>query len=616
MKPRRVGYVSVGVNRTDGLLPDLQGAASGAQHIANWLDEQSIYGITVNGKTLTDHKSGLVTVRDVQDAITQQVSLQPDILVLFFSGHGIAKSGGDEQVLLSECKLRPDEAVQIATTREDARYLGIPHVLIICDACRNAIDPYTYLGRVNGRSVITRGPVAGGQKGKVDIFYATEPSQTAKEFAQEGIFTKILLETLRMPPMGVYEEWLGYASPVVPAWSLEKYLLKEVPKQAYKASFEQTPDFIVTSREPMFVGMVASVGEKTVRRQVPRTKVVLPTPPESRSWVDVDFSTEFFTSKTKSIKELTPKAAIRRLRELAFMAKMPTIDPSLLRLTDIGDGPFKDQIEAELPFLSDISCVYSLKLAKVDGVLYDAKFLTVSVAHHNSGALIKIKRINPASEYPQPLSVLVLLKEGTFFFLPVINGFCGAISAPAGLVRSMTLEYIDASDMAESSRLAVKVRRAVAAELAAAGRLHHLQKVARRDLRNVLFHTSSLDTTLTLYTCYSLALRGEEDKLSEIIVDVEKKTRRRAAADQPNHVLFDFKLLGFHSDSNAPVRLAAPALPLFGLGWSYLGAQAERLGILPTVLEAGHQRLNCEWTTFRRDYGKILIEMFEKGHLK
>lgn len=254
---RQVGLVAVGVDDVGTDLPVLKGAASGAKRIVKWLESQKAFGIECTCKLLADGPGLRVTTRDVLDMTSDLVDEGGlDLLILYFSSHGIVQSANSELVLLSDAGRYPNEAIDIATTIHNARYLNIPHVVIISDACRNAVDPYSKLGRLNGIAAVQPLSVSGRRPGKVDVFYATEPSQTAKEYKGDGFFTQVLLETLYQPPVEVCEHWNNYPSPVIPTWLLENYLFEQVPRRAgnTEAAFEQTPDFLVTSREPMFLG--------------------------------------------------------------------------------------------------------------------------------------------------------------------------------------------------------------------------------------------------------------------------------------------------------------------------------------------------------------------------
>lgn len=102
----------------------------------------------------------------------------------------------------------------------------IAYVLIISDACRNAVQTFGALGTVAGKPALDLGAVAGVTPSKVDQFYATQRSQTAKEFNGEGFFTEVLLEALNTSPMEAVEVWPTDDPnvPVITAAKLEDYL--------------------------------------------------------------------------------------------------------------------------------------------------------------------------------------------------------------------------------------------------------------------------------------------------------------------------------------------------------------------------------------------------------
>lgn len=117
---RTVGLAAVGVDAT-GVLRKLAGAASGATQFADWLSSQSAFGVNAVIEMLTDAKGTKVSARGVQDAVKRLIDRGDlDLLILYFAGHGIVKSGGDEQILLSDVGTYKDEAIAIAATVANA----------------------------------------------------------------------------------------------------------------------------------------------------------------------------------------------------------------------------------------------------------------------------------------------------------------------------------------------------------------------------------------------------------------------------------------------------------------------------------------------------------------
>lgn len=258
---RKVALVAIGVNRTT-ILADLRGAAAGAEVLALWFRAQERFGVEVTAQVLVDESTDggtrPIRVREVQDAVAKLVDDGSyDLLALYLAGHGIVKSGTDEQVLLSDVHLYPQEAVSVVATAQAARFCGVPHVVIISDACRNAVDPFSQLGMIAGVSVVRRKGVAGVKPTQVDLFYAAEPSQTAKEFYGEGFFTKILCSALDQAPVQICQVSEEHApNRVIDGWLLGEYLRDRVSREAALSTpaFAQTPDAIILSRAPLFLG--------------------------------------------------------------------------------------------------------------------------------------------------------------------------------------------------------------------------------------------------------------------------------------------------------------------------------------------------------------------------
>ncbi len=250
---RRVAVIAVGV-ANPGLLIPLEDAARGAGKFVQWAKGQRAVGVTVD-TVLLDAKDGRkVTFRSVQDAVKKFVAGY-DVLMLYFSGHGILKTVNDEHVLLSDVDQYQTEAINVFATTQSARYSSIPHVVVISDACRTFADPRTPLGQIVGGTVFP--PCTGFRKpGKVDVFYATVPGDPALEFKGQSIFTEALLDALMASPDAICELEAVAPAPirVIRSAKLEEYLMAEVPVRAAMPPFncDQQPEISVMSHAPKY----------------------------------------------------------------------------------------------------------------------------------------------------------------------------------------------------------------------------------------------------------------------------------------------------------------------------------------------------------------------------
>jgi hypothetical protein len=623
---RKVGLIAVGVDKTN-VLQTLKGAASGAVKLAKWLQDQQPFGVTPVVKLLVDSASK-VSARDVQDAARAMVAAGDlDALILYFAGHGIVKAGFDEQVLLSDVGTYKDEAIAITPTALNARYSGVAHVIIISDSCRNAIDPFGPLGTVVGKPVLERGAVVGVHRSKVDIFYATEPSQTAKEFKGEGFFTDVLLDALIHPTPGVCESWadLPPGVVVIPAWKLETYLDTEVPLRAAQQdpAFDQSPDFTVTSREPLFFGYAKSPPPNAPAAAAPEPYV--PSggggPPEAGPPPAPGPVLE-------GIQATPTRRRTVAISEVASVLKAPWggVVPSDKITADAGlTEAIKDYVGSD----QGREAFQTRTGYSVIGDQIERAFLSGGAAGElattDEGIVGRDLRL-----YPEPFwapgqegTVAVCLKSGSICFLPIMPGYIGTLHVRDGQAVSLSFEI--SAQLREPLHITVEQRRrldqrrAAAAALAASGKLGRLAKV------DGVFHGAFLredkfaDPTLGIYAAYAYSLSGNDaDARSVYDWFIQHASLDPPGSLCPAPTPFDVAML-----AGAPIRgtgknppAIAPFCPMMSLGWSVLGSYLDTNSLDKVIVKAGRYRLNCEWTTFRQRDIKPLIAAFESGEIK
>jgi len=191
--------VVIGVDKVGGGLPKLKAAASGAEDVALWL-RRSNYQV----KILTD-RDGPVERKAIFQAVASLVetgALQR--LVVYFGGHGFLNGPGDEFWVLSDAPLDASEAVNVSMSQHAARYLGIPEIVFISDACRVRAHSGV-LGSIKGASILPN--VKPNQNAtEIDFYYGTWPGDPALERdsveaeGAHGLFTQELLLAHRSAP--------------------------------------------------------------------------------------------------------------------------------------------------------------------------------------------------------------------------------------------------------------------------------------------------------------------------------------------------------------------------------------------------------------------------------
>ncbi|MGF6874162.1 caspase family protein [Paraburkholderia sp. MM5477-R1] len=623
MATRIVGLVAVGVDKV-GLLEKLDGAASGAAKLAGWLRGQSTFGVTAKIKELTDASGCRVSARDVQDAVRCLIETGDlDLLILYFAGHGIVKSGGDEQVLLTDVEHYKDEAIAIAPTVANAWHSTVPHLVVICDSCRNAVDPFGPLGTVAGKPALDRRAVVGARKSKVDVFYATEPSQTAKEFRGEGFFTNVLLDALNRPPEDVCEEWpwLVPGQPVITAWSLEDYLGAEVPLRAAQQTppFSQTPDGFVTSRVPQFIGYV------------------VPEPSSLGTWwtPDLDRVADRFRMgdrpKPRPIpidREVATRAARERNLAIDEVAAMVTVNFPVPNAA-IGAGLaayLENYIGSEYGRAAfETRTGYSVLGGAVEKVLLSGGSAG-ELANAEGEPSVDVRLYPPPYSSPpreQRGSVALFFKGGTVCILPILPGYVGTLHLIDGRVASVSFEVSEQlrQDLGDTyaDRQFLSERRALAAALSFSGKLQRLAQNEGRLLADYIRQSKRADPALGIYAAYAYALSGNDDG-SRSVFDWMKGYGSLDLHNMlpPAPVPFDVAMLaGVLSRETALGSPGfAPFLPMMTLGWSLMESYVNADSLHPTIIVAGKHRLNAEWTTFRYRDVHPMLDAFERGELK
>jgi hypothetical protein len=221
--------VVVGVNTTGELTP-LESAAA-AELVAAWLKAEGFDVVK-----LTDAAKP-VTAAAVKKAVTKFVKAGTyEQMVLYFSGHGYWKNNA-ELWLLSDAPGNADEAVSWVETIELARDSGIPHVVVISDACRSIPNTTTGM-RVRGSVVFPNNPTNTRVQPKIDKLQASAIGAPAYEVAlsktsktKTSVFTHCLREAYTNPDADmVLKVSAGKRTlEVVPNRRLEAFLRREVP---------------------------------------------------------------------------------------------------------------------------------------------------------------------------------------------------------------------------------------------------------------------------------------------------------------------------------------------------------------------------------------------------
>ena len=602
---RRVALLAVGVDRIQGLA-ELKGAASGAKEFARWLHEQAEDDVKITVTVLTDAEKGEVTSRQVRDEAAKFIKKKAyDLLILYFAGHGLVKSGGDEQILLSRIEENHnDEAIDIVKTMRNARTCGIPHVMIISDACRSGTTYGGDFDEVSGQPVFPHGALAGVTRSQVDLFYATEPSRKAKEYKGVGFFTEILLSVLRASPPEIQAHYPEVHSErrVVPSNLLADYVEKKMQEigRARDPDLDQVPDLMSGSHQPRFVAFAP----------------VLPkdfSGIESKSGPgdDVRFAAlrEFPDAIMSS--NLTMATALAADAEISLPQPL-RVDSSITRRQSFETRAGYLVIGSKIDFV----LVHSPEKKHDEVLTSDGVDIRLYPLTGYLGDPPESRRLNHRG------SLVVGFPGGTVCILPVMPGYIGVLKVIEGRVQSLSFQLSENErktlGIPDREVTLLEERRKLAAGLAASGRLWHLTRAEGRRLAEFMRQGKRMDPTLGVYSAYAYATAGMDDQVLSIFNWVAEDYGDRPYGTIPAPVPFDIAMLAGRVDLQTALQPPgfAPFCPLMTLGWSLLDSYTASAALHDTIRAAGKHRLNALWTTFKQSHVRPMLAAFEAGRIQ
>ena len=586
--------VVVGVNTTGDLTP-LESAAAAADVIAAWLKGE---GFKV--AKLTDAQKP-VTAAAVTKAVTAFVNAGTyEQLVLYFSGHGYWKNNA-ELWLLSKAPGNADEAVSWVETIELARDSGIPHVVVISDACRS-IPTTPRSMRVRGSVVFPNNDANTRVAPKIDKLQACALGAPAYEAALPGstkkvsVFTHCLREAFTNPDadMVLLVTEGKQTLEVVPVRRLERYLRREVPAllSSVSVAYEQLPVIEVMSDEPAYIGRVRqATGEDRLPNLVeatgpntfgPPTPAPITVQDVARAAVAAEISTAGPAGGLQRFGRGPAAAAARELSALRSTIEAP---------------PPVTRFESQTGF--------TVAGTNVRGAIAgEGGHLDGAEDEHPNAAAVRVWLDGGTGH----CSVAITFGDGTGTVLPALTGYIGHITVAGGGVSNVS--YVPSAYSARWNRYEERreeIDRLRSAVFAAAG-LGALQipKEKAASFADRVRIEKQFDPTLGIYAAYAYAQAGLYDEVRSV---------RTYMADDLRISLFDVAMLDRYSDQGWPAKQGVvPFCPMLSQGWYYLRPRGMRL---PRVLEnAQYELVQSLWTTFNVKAMRAINRALREGRLK
>lgn len=613
--------VLVGVRKTGGL-PTLQAVDRGIAQMRQWAAAQP--GMkNVDGElrivTLTDAGGAPVTAQAVRSAIKAVVDDGViEQLIVYFAGHG-ANVRYNEYWLLSGAPDDANEAVNVEASIPLARQSGIPHVVLISDACRTAAASIQSQA-VQG-SIVFPNTSPRPKPGCVDVFYATLVGKPALEVSDpnaasqfDAVYTVGLVNGLGGQAKVDTDTDGGQTVHRVRAWPLQRYLANAVPQllteRNVNVSVSQTPDAIITSEPEAWISQVHS------------GTVIGVQPPPSRG---VRSGARRGTSRTIDAESAASDTSLSAVSQAALRSVLATDTTALPRSrAPVGRGPVKRGATRGTARSRGAQATS----ADVFGEVFDRTGVVHGPAHFESKCGFKVNgsslqdvvvgggRVEVLEaanglfriwDVPKPAAnVLIVFADGRGALLPAIPDFIGTVTYHDGDLANVTYEPSDNSDKwapLQSQLPQLRELRRVVATAAELG-VFRPENVADRDeLVRRLREAKGLDPTMAVYAAYALHTLQRRDEIAEVDSHVK-------AALQFS--LFDVAMLARTPRSGVawPSEKVFPAVPLLSQAWALLDLYDITLPAAVRQKDLYRHVGNSLWTVFDQTGVDIIRNAF------
>ena len=572
--------VVIGIDKS-GDLPVLSAAANGAILFGKWAKSQAF-----NVRLLTDKGNKKVMLSDIERAIKNFVGKRTyDQMIVYFSGHGILRAQNYELWLLSGAPTDPNEAVNVTLSIELARNVGIPHLIIISDACRSNPNDFS-LSQISGGIIF---PIEPPKKPRpeVDIFYASLPGDPALEIPvndaslkYDGAFTATMLRGLSGQVQRVIEVRQPPAAPqkVVPSLTLKPFLEDEVPLAVSKINIrlKQDPDVRVESRSPKYLADLTrppfyeSAGASPLPSPLPAGE----SSPLARPLPELSFihDLERGRDNMRTFQDALESNEVSDI-QLDRLKENVNVSPSIEQILEARG---REGFETRTGF--------TIVGARVERAMI--RSTPLDIFHEGGSDHIRIHEQNDPS---QGRSILIEMSSGTGNLLAVLPGCIGTIVMEGDKVLNVNYTSSRGTDRYfeyEKVSKDLERRRALVAVAAKNGvlRLDPKKASSRGDYLPLL---KSVDPTLGLYAAYAYFQVGNFEEVESV---------HKYMAMEPQPILFDVALLAGHLDGYHRI---APFCPLLTQGWALLGPFGKRPEDL--ISEISRYLVPGLWATFRRE---------------
>lgn len=588
----RRAAILIGVKKT-GDLPELTDAIRGARLMETWAREQGMDPVHL----ITD-ELGPVTVDLIKTKIRVLVdAANVSQLLIYFAGHGVNLQR-QEYWLLSDAPDDTQAAVNVATSVALGSTCGIPHIILISDACRTAPEGI--------RSQSLRGseifPNREADTTPVDQFFACQLGKPSHE--------------IRDPTVSSSEFKALYTNELVPALMGDK---KEIVEWNVGGAQKRIGHIHMRPlRDFMSKAVAARLQDMQLLSRIIQVPVaqISSDPP---AWIsqftkEEGFEEEGFRGDTScSLLAVTPIP-------IETVATAQSITTNLLRQT-LHDGATATAVRAPSVFVDDVlrlekpfgpmhhesGCGFKLRGARVVDIVspnIHIEFATEYLPHGYDLRVLDSRR--PGS------NVLLVLESGAGVLLPAIPEFLCALSFEEDELIDVAYEPSDTIswrwDDYKNRAPEVRSLRAIASSAMVRGSF----KLERDDalaIARQMQLAKGVDPSLAIYAAYAYHDLQRPDLIRKMAGYM---------SEELGAPLFDLALLARSLNKKILLpseseQLLAP-FPLLAQGWTLLRAWDVKLpaGLQPLA----DRRLTSLWTMFDAQGVEQIRSAFAKGDIR
>lgn len=553
--------IFIGVKKT-GNLPTLPDAQGSAERMAAWAAQE---GMRVP-PALTD-KIQPVTAKLIKDAIKAELD-KGDVeqLFVYFAGHGVNVRMG-EYWLLSGAPDDSQEAVNVRGSDDLARYCGVPHVVLISDACRTAADTIQ-AQNVSGSEIFPNSNLSGTQK-PVDLFYACTLGRPAHEVRDvniaasefRAIYTEELLAALSFGHAPLIE-WsgappnkFGYVRPRPLRDHMSRAVATRIQGLNLQTKLIQIPDAHITSDPDAWLARKNAGAPPAAPPAAPAGPAGPAAPGGGADIFRGAVRDAAVAAAAVAGAAIGPTSMAMALSMARSLVNLAVQDPTVAGAAMGASPPFG-------PVHYETQCGFKLRGARLSGV-----FVRNATAQRvgPSNELVRIAGLGRPGA-----NVLLVLENGDGLVLPAMPEFIAAVTVEDGEVVDVSYEPSDNSarwgEYQQHARELRVLRKAVAAATRAG--VFRLEGDNVLSLARRLQYSKGVDPSLAVYAAYAYHdLRRD---------DLTRQMNEYMTGDL-GAPLFDVALMARAIGRGGEASPTLGFAPLLAQGWAYLSARRIRL---------------------------------------